>query len=195
VNEEAQKPKIGCEFHVGITVLEPQGEGEERVARIRFRTLEDAPDYAQGTFVLEIDARSGAPKVLKEVDGKVGGNHWIEEAGRERVLFSDAPGFPAAWIIDVDDVAHIPAAEREHRTKCEQSGNSLVKILRPIEAVGDKIRALQVEAAVFYPFVEEARVRILQTWVPGEGWWRSYKRYIQGHIDLEAELVVERKGE
>ena len=32
----------------------------------------------------------------------------------------------------------------------------------------------------------------MHPWVPGEGWWRSYARYIDGHIDLEATLV-ERK--
>ena len=193
VNEDAQKPRVGCEFHVGITVLEPKGEGDNRVARIQFRTFDDAPDYAQATFVLEIDANNGKPIALREIAGKVGGSHSIQQAGGERVLFSDAPGFPTAWTVSVADFAEIPATERERRINFEKSRHSLIKILRPAVTDNDRLRALQVEAALFYPFIEEAQVRIVQVWVPGESWWRSFTRYIQGHIDLEATLV-DRKG-
>jgi len=64
--KEAQEPKVQCEFDMTVTILEPQGEGENRVARIQFRTLDDhPPDYAKGTVVLEINADTGAPKAIK----------------------------------------------------------------------------------------------------------------------------------
>lgn len=194
VNDEAQKPRVDCEFHMSITVLETQSEGEQRIARIQFTVLDDAPEFGKGTFVLEIDASTGAPKGLKKIAGRVGGSQWLEGDSGKRILFSDSPGFPTSWVVEAADLSHIPTAEQEHKINSEKSGLALVKILRPTETDGDKLRALQVEGALFYPFIEVAQVRVVQVWVPGEGWWRSYKSYVQGHIDLEATLV-ERKGE
>lgn len=197
MRERAEKPQLAFESHVRITVLEPQGEGEQRIARIQFTALDDAPAYAQGAVVLEIDATNGAPKAVKGVAEKKYGIPSVAEFNDERVLFSETSGFPLCWIVSVADLARIPPREEERTIAIETKSSlgptgqflRLLKNLRPSITSGNQVPAVEVEAALFYPFIDEAQFRVVQTWVPGEGWWRSFKRYTQGHIDLEAELV------
>jgi len=128
--KEAAKPRVDYEFHMNVTVLEPRGEGENRVARIRFATLEDAPEFARGVFVLELDASTGKPKALKEIEGNRGGSVCITKGGEEEVLLSDTPGFPTAWIINRSDLQRVPA-RTEDRSIVGRTGHSLNNFVQP----------------------------------------------------------------
>jgi len=192
--EEAQKPRVQYEFHMRITVLEPQGEGAALIARIRFTPSDDAPEFMLGECrILELDAKSGRPKAIKHAtDEKGGGSRSITTAGAERVLFTEMYGFPTDWIVSATDLAAIPNGAQD-RGVLNRSGASVAKKLRETvtETGGDQ--ALEVEATAAW-HDSTASKRVVQTWVPGEGWWRSFARYKQGHLDLEATLV-EHTGE
>jgi len=38
---------------------------------------------------------------------------------------------------------------------------------------------------------KDALCEVEQVWYPGELWWRSFRRYEHGHLDLEATRVSE----
>lgn len=193
INEEAQKPKIQCEFHMHITVLEPQGEDDTRVARILFTPMDDAPDFVRGGIrVLELDAATGKVKAIKiRTDEKGGGEKSVATIGQEQVLFAETYGFPVDWIVSGSDVALRPTRE-EDRSLLNKEGDSFIRKLRPAMAEGGRDPAVEIETATSW-CGREPRARIVQTWVPGEGWWRSFTRYLDGHIDLEATLVERKK--
>jgi hypothetical protein len=46
---------------------------------------------------------------------------------------------------------------------------------------------VHIEMTAFVKDIEELKVR--QTWVPGEKWWREYERYVKGKKDLTAKLL------
>lgn len=193
--ERALIPRVQYEFHMRITVLEPKGKGGHRIARIQFSTLEDAPAFARGTFVLELYANTGKPKALKEIDGNCGGSNGIVRTAEERVLFSTTPGFPTAWIVNAADLARMPTEPEERKATIEQrnsigkSSYQFVKKLRPTVTADGEHKALEVDAASIKGSPGASR-RVVQTWVPGEGWWRSFTRYSHtGNPDLEATLV------
>jgi len=189
VNEEAQKQRVQCEFDMRITVLEPQGEGHGRIARIQFTPLDDAPESIRGNIrVLEVEASTGKVRAVKErVDDKGGGVASIAEIGSERILFTQMYGFPTDWIVSLADLARVPTRE-DDRSVIDKAGDSFIKVLRANVTAGDKRQAVEVETATSWLDAEPTR-KVVQTWVPGEGWWRSFTRYIQGHLDLEATLV------
>ena len=187
-NGKEPNPQVDYEFQMRITVMEPQMSTGRRLAVFRFRTLDGAPENIRGTFELRIDANSGAPVELNELDGKVGGNTHVEKVGTDEVLFSDARGFPTSWIISVSDLVSIPGEVKEQRRVSTDQKYQVVKSLRPGAATSTSQSTLEVEA-VDSSLEGAVRVRILQTWVPGEGWWRSFTRYVNGHLDLEATLV------
>jgi len=189
VNEEGRKPKVQCEFHMRITVLEPQGEHPVRVAQIKYTPLDDAPDFMRGSIrVIELDAASGKVKAIKEVsEDKGSGVESVAQIGAEKLLFTRIYGFPVDWIVSASDVS-VPAAREEDRSVINREGDSFIKKRRPSLTADQKQQAIEIEASTAW-LDAEPRTRVVQTWVPGEGWWRSYTRYIQGHIDLEATLV------
>lgn len=201
LKEKAQEPRIESEFHMRITILEPRVEHERTLARIEFRPLEDAPNpYAQSVIVLEIDASNGKPLALKEAVGKLLGGGEIEGDGGEGTFFSDT-GFPTSWIASVADLARVPE-EPEDRSITLQSRVSLdatvpvqlSKKLRPTVIENGHRPALEVEAASGVRQPDAVPYyRVVQTWVPGEGFWRSYKGYIQNHINIEATLVEQKE--
>jgi len=192
MKEEAQKPRVEHEFHMRITVLEPRAGFDERVARIRFAPSEDAPDFMRGKFrILELDARTGKPKGIREADDdEKGSTSGVDAFGPERVLFTGAYRFPTDWVVNAADVAAIPTRE-DDRSFINKAGHSFIKKLRPTVTAEEKDQCVEIEAAMAWLEAEPSR-KVVQIWVPGENWWRSFTRYIDGHIDLEATLV-ERK--
>lgn len=201
LQEEAQEPRIESEFHVHVTVLEPRVECEWRVARIEFRPLGDAPDYySNSVYVLEINADNGQPLALKEVAGNVGWFQRIENGDDEPILFSETD-FPTSWIVSMADLARVPdkSEDRSATVQCKASPEARIPIqmpkkLRPTAIESGHLAALEVDVAT--PVRRPDAVpyyRVVQTWVPGEGWWRSYKGYIQNHINLEATLVEQKE--
>lgn len=190
--QEAQVPKVQLEFDIRITVLESHGEGDERIARIQFTPLNDAPDFVRGsTCVLELDAGTGTAKaIIESGDDKRG--VVVATGGIQRALENAMSGFPIEWIVSASDLALVPPWQ-EDRSVINKPGDSFIKKLSPTLIGENGQSAVEVEAATTWPDAEPYR-KVVQTWVPGEGWWRSYKRYIHGHIALDATLV-ERKGD
>lgn len=187
--KDAQIPKVQFEFDMRITVLEPQGETDNRIARIQFTPLDNAPDSMRGKIcVLELDAGTGKAKAIKEGPDENGGRvASVVTVGIQGVLETPVHGFPIEWIISATDVATIPLAE-EDRSLINEAGNSFIKKLRPTTIGDDRRAGVEVEAATTWPDTEPYR-RVTQSWVPGEAWWRSFRRYIRGNIVLEATLV------
>jgi len=133
---------------------------------------------------------------VKEIAGSVSGNHSIAEFNGERAFLSNS-AFPMSWVAGPADLARIPHREEQHRVAVETRSSlgptgqfhEFIKRVRPAVTATDRQRALEIESFSLAPLAEVPSTRVLQTWVPGEGWWRSYTSYIHGHLYLEATLV------
>ncbi len=191
--EEAQRPRVDFEFHMRITVLDPRREGEEQIARIRFAPMDDAPEHLRGKIrVLELVAATGRAIGTTDDEKPIVLRGAKAPLGEEHGLFTEAYGFPTDWTINATDLSLPPTSEVD-RSVIDKAAGSFVKKLRRTAIGGERQQAVEVEAATSWLDAEPRR-KVVQVWVPGEGWWRSFSRYIQGHIDLEATLV-DREGE
>ncbi len=140
--------------------------------------------------VLELDTTTGQPKAVRDKKGNE--LTVVGRIGTERVLFTETYGFPTDWIVTATDLVQIPARTQD-RSVIDKTRASFVKRLRGIVTEPGDDQALEVEVATAWLDAAPSR-RVVQTWVPGEGWWRSFTRYKQGHLDLEA-TKVERADE
>jgi len=182
---EAQKLKVQYEFEMIITVLDPQISDAQQIARLQFTPSEDAPAVIrQHEYVLEIDLATGRVQTLKSVKSKYPGFFTIIRAEDQLFLVTELLGFPVDWIVEATDLATLNnVAARTIRLV--QSQAEVDKILKPTTIESNKV-AVQIEAGHPAHDALGPSRHVIQTWVPGESWWRSFKRYYGDRLDLEA---------
>ena len=190
-----QKPTPPDDFMMFVRVLPLRHNGDHDIARFQFIPGEDVPKYylksAQGAkFVLEVDAQTGQAVEFHP-----------ERATRKRVRSFDDEQylktqlwFPVDWMLRNTDLVAVPA-EKRYTTPARDERGEPKEFIKSLEAVtvptrlsnasGKTIRAVRIEWSRHYL----DNYRLVQVWVPGEPWWRSFQRYYGDRLDLEATWV------
>ena len=190
LTEQARQLRVQYEFFLKVDVLEPIGNQEEQIARIRFSPMEDAPPDVKGqVYVLQLDANSGKPLKLELVEGKWPGSITIERAGDQQFVLTNLFGFPADWIVDPSDVTLIPTHEVDRGEVIDGTTVQLSKTLRPVATEGHANNATEVDVSLPPGGSVGNGKRVVQIWIAGETWWRTFKRYQGDRLDLEAECI------
>lgn len=216
--KEAQKPRVQEEYHMTIGVRSVQESEGRMLVSLEFTPGADAPKHvANNRCVLTVEmdtldvvhaectmgAKAKRRKLLP----------WTVQAGETvyKPLFARVVGFPVDWAIkraDIDTsgvecfLARRPQNvgakghwERVRPTDLHQEnpqtyrGEFRRKVTHAEDGQAIKVVVFQRDA-----FQDTPTDEVQQVWDPTVGWWRSFKRYRQGHIELEATLV-DRKGE
>ncbi|HUU82440.1 MAG TPA: hypothetical protein VM243_02945 [Phycisphaerae bacterium] len=94
------------------------------------------------------------------------------------------------WVIRRDDLATSPG---EETFRLGKSGNGYSQLRRWVsQAEGDG--AVRIKVGVYVPGQEAATKEVEQVWDPERMWWRSFRRTLDGHLDLEAFLVEDEQA-
>ena len=193
------KPLVLAEFDVLVTVLPSRHQGDHTIARLCFTPDTGAPDHMAGQrFVLEIDKSDGFYVDMKPQ--KFGSSIEIPFHGA-KYLWDQLYGIRINWIVRNRARTAIPQAKTEDILP--STGHSeLVKWIEPVKIAtrsGSQCDAVRITLVdrftqdVFEHTVDKRSFYYTtQIWVPGERWWRSFKRILSGTIDLEATLVEEK---
>ncbi len=206
-------PRVQREYHVKARVTElTEGAGRQYV-RIRFTAESDAPDFPSTTppkrdyirtleYALTLDAQT-----WQVVELKPNG----ESTSEEQVRPADGPtaalpaaAFPVGWIVALGDLEN-PTDRTEivnfagfQPTPDRPSPNTALR--RTVFHEPDGSVRITVGQVSLFPCQktgrppEEALRECEQVWRPNELWWRSFRSYDGGHIDLEATLVSDPGG-
>lgn len=177
------------EFDIRITVLEPRRDNSGVLARFQFAAEANAPEEVRSNgCVLEVDATLGTVgnyPLLLEAGGRREST-LIKSAGERWLLYALA-GLPAEWITTPKEIStDSQRASAEGQITSLTDGHYCKTTRRSEnEPNGVTVRAgYDVPKSHFSHIVE-------QTWVPGEPWWREFKRYQSGYIMLEVTRVVD----
>jgi hypothetical protein len=184
----AEEQRAKLEFEMTISVLPPLLADGRRLARFEFAPSKDAPPEVAGQkYLLAVDVASGRADSLKLVEGRYPGSFAIEPAGDERVLLTDLFGFPADWILQNADLSEVSGAV-DRSARIDNTQVVLTKSLSQVTVDHDR-QAMKMDLTLPDSNATGPSKRVVQTWVPGESWWRTFQRYRGGRIDLEARLV------
>ena len=188
----AQVPRVAHEYCVTARVTAVTTKKGRDLVEVTFSHEPDASaDVKDQRCVLVFDAETlRAVSLIQTSPGTEGGVHVHEWTDKGTAVFThgDAWGAPVDWVIDaadegkraaaVEDVAldeRRPTGWQVHRTVTPQAdGTTRVKASRLGSREPDARTDVEVEVE----------------WDPAIGWWRSFRRTLEGHIDIEATLIT-----
>lgn len=212
-NERKLVPGVQREFHVRARVTELACLDGRHCVRIKFTSEPDVPvvdsanppedDLLRGQdCTLTLDTQTWGAIELAYSAERVPATQVLEAEGYAAVFPQGI--FPADWTAARSDFSG--PGERTELLHCPR-----VHVIPDRPTPGRALRrtvstqadgTIRITVGNFYlspgqPAPEpggEARNAVEQAWRPGELWWRSFRRFISGHIDLEAVLVSDPDG-
>jgi hypothetical protein len=212
-HERSLIPRVQYEFHVKARVTELMRRDGRACVCIEFMAEPDAPlinstDPAYANiirdqkYILTLDAETS--KVVEfEAQPEHSSSQLLEAEGCTALL-PQISWFPIDWAISRSDLEN-PAARTEllnfpdfHPTPDRPTPNGALK--RTVSPEKDGTIRITVGEVSLIPRKEtgeparEARCEVEQVWHPSEQWWRSFRRFSGGHIDLEAVRVSDPAG-
>jgi hypothetical protein len=214
--ERAQIPRVEHEFDMTIRLLGVEKSDNRKLARLEFIPGNDAPENSirSSRYTLTIDMHTLRVVEAECTEGqrvKTGKlTPWTirTEADVHNVLFARVYAFPVDWVIEGDDMDRAGVDCFVARRPPEVGGKGHWERIRPADLDEETPYTYRTEfrrtvtriedgqgikVVVFSrgSFEDTPTYEIEQVWDPQLGWWRSFKRTRQGHIDLEATLVTE----
>ena len=178
------EPRIAAAFTMTVRVLEPAVARTGPVARFQFTPDPGAPADMNGqVYTLSVDLETGQVTDLALTGGRFPGSSAIESAEDKRALFTTIFGFPVDWIVSAADLR--PQGPEEAHAWTVGEGSRLHSARRVLPNSLAAQPAMAVEAAINHSN-DGPKHRVIQTWVPGEPWWRTFARYRDGHFELTA---------
>lgn len=205
-------PRIQHEYHMTVRVASVETSGGQTLARLEFTPGVDAPRHFWGdryTLTIDMDTLLVArAECTKGERGKF--LPWAVRAdgGIHKALFTHALGFPVDWVIERDDVEspgvqcflgrrpakpgaraqweQINAADLDRETPHTYGTEFRRTVTRSADGNAIKVLVFQRDA-----FQQTPSDEVEQLWDPKVGWWRSFTRRRDGHLDLEATLISE----
>lgn len=200
INAEMRKRKVQHEFDMTITVLLPANMWGWDIARFRFTLSSDAPFYIQGKeYLAQVRLENGKIYRHPKLIGERGAAAELSEIGQLGVLFTHISGFPIDWIIEAADIWEVPATEQDLSMPLPDDPHHrhLHKVVQPASLGDGAPDAVRIEASIRNERGEviAPHKRVVQTWVPGEPWWRSFQRYQGDRLELVAIRLDDETGE
>lgn len=193
-----QPGKVLHKFHVKARIAELSQVTGRECARVEFLPEADAPGLYRAVFTLVVDAQTWSP-VRFEYPQKHGAVRPAAEAEAYRALLPTMPGMPLDWVVLRSDLART-AAHEEFFHFLGLKSVPMYGLQRAISAP-QADGTLKVAVGLWVPTRDPADVTnpspidapfaVEQVWKPGELWWRSFRRYEHGRLNLEATLVSE----
>ena len=182
MKERAQFPGVALEFAVRVRVAAFETIDGKRCARFEFTPGDDALDYVKnGQYALCIDCTTRRVVQLEHTqEGRHHREREFEGAGDQRALFTQLYCVPVDWIIEQADLT-TPADKSVVLRENEIEKAEFVRSAKAAQDTGLVTVNVRVTSSA-----RATPHEVEQVWAPGEGWWRSFKRYEHGHLDLEA---------
>ncbi len=189
--------RVRFEYHMKARVAELTSDNGRQCARVEFTADDDAPDIYTAMFTLVVDAQTWSP-VRFEYPKRHGGVRPAAEAGCYRALLPTMPGVPLDWVALRSDLSGTAAREEFFHFPGLKSV-AMFGLQRAISAP-QADGTLKVKVGLWVPRRDphmqwlapnDAMCEVEQVWHPGELWWRSFRRYEHGHLNLEATRVPE----
>lgn len=189
---EELKPRVDYKSGMTVRVLPVRHRGDHRIARLQFTPGDKAPPHIRKLrYVLEIDTSTG------KVEGvKPPGTRGVRIAafGDDKYLQTTLQGFPLDWMTRNSDLATVPKVKVTRTVPLPSKRGEYVKTLEPTKVPASLTAGgAGTVAAVRITFRVQINNRrdytLVQTWVPGEPWWRSYQQFTNDELRLEAVRV------
>lgn len=192
-------PEVHHQWEMRVNVLQPRVVAGKRIARFQFTPVTNVPESRRQEllkYILEIDAQTGKVEGIQP-EPKL--QSIFTTAGEMKFIITAVWGFPVDWIADRSDWARIPL---KREVKVEYYGLNkqfkVEKFLDPVKVPlkGSAGEVLQKPGVQIYLMDHSLTDRVVQTWIPGERWWRSFQRFSddgEGHKELRMDAVLVEK--
>ncbi len=200
---------VGQEFHLRVKVYSTYGpETLRREDRWRVRVDEptqvdgrecarldfivpDAPNVRGPGYILVVDIQTWSP-VGWEFPKDHGYRRTPAEAEGYRALLPTTPEVPLDWVVLRSDLTG--AAPREEFFHLLGLKSVATFGLRRTISAPHEDGALRIRVELWVPRrdprePESALCTVEQVWHPGELWWRSFRRWTHGRLELEATRI------
>lgn len=192
-----QKSTPPDEFLMLVRVLPIRHIDDRDVARFQFIPTNSVPKYyldsvKGANFVLEVDVQMG--QALEFHPERA--TRWSVRSFDDEKYLQTQLWFPVDWMLRSVDLATVPARKKYTKPTRDERGEPKA-FIKSLEAVNVPTRlpnaSKKTEQAVRIEWSHQYtdKYRLVQIWVPGEPWWRSFQRYYGDRLDLEATWVGE----
>ena len=211
-SEEMLVPRVLYEFHVTARVMDVLKRDGRECVRMNFTAEADAPDIAAiepdslrtQNYTLTLNRRTWSAVALDRSESQVAAGGDVMEVAGSMALFSQALGFPVDWVIarsDLDDCTErtelLSFLDFRPRPDYPTPCSALRRTAFPEKNGAMRITVGEVAlipSKTTGGLPKEALREVEQVWHPGDLWWRSFRRFSNGRIDLEAVLVSDPGG-
>ncbi|MGB2985449.1 MAG: hypothetical protein WBE26_06155 [Phycisphaerae bacterium] len=208
-------PRVQYEYQITVVVASLEKLGNRTLARLDFIPGPNTPEYIGAhRYTLTIDTddlrviEAECTKGERVEIGKLTPQTVEMRSVVHKALFTQVLGFPVDWVIERGDMdragvecflfrrpSEVGAKghwEQVRPTDLDQEtpqtyGSEFRRTVTPVE-VGNGMKVI---VSTRGSFQQKPTYEVEQVWDREMGWWRSFTRRRDGHLDLEATLLKE----